>query len=182
MKEIAARDPEDGKRAFDFFQKRIESTPHFQHEFNIPKPLPIDKAPENVQKKAEEIANRRRVLELTFVGYDDRFFEASERIILAANMLTDARVMGPHPLPTHTRSWTILKGPFKHKKARDQLGISKYQRRLKIDTTRDVAERFLEFVKENIHACVAIQVRVHDYIPVEEYFTFSKALENSNEN
>ncbi len=178
---MALRDPGEGRKAFDIFQKRIESSPQFQIEFNKARPLPIDRSSEEVKKRVEEILGRRRVLELTFAGFDDRFFEASERIIMAAKLVPNARVIGPYPLPTRTRKWTILKGPFKHKKARDQLGLSRYQRRLKIDTTRDVADRFLEFLKENMHPVIAIQVRVHDYVPIEEYFTLSKDLEAANE-
>ena len=56
-------------------------------------------------------------------------------------MLPDAVVKGPTPVKTKLKKYTILKGPFKHKKARDQLGIQRYRRKIVIDTTRDVAEK-----------------------------------------
>eukprot|EP00008_Paramoeba_atlantica_P000945 CAMPEP_0201504424 /NCGR_PEP_ID=MMETSP0151_2-20130828/85202_1 /ASSEMBLY_ACC=CAM_ASM_000257 /TAXON_ID=200890 /ORGANISM="Paramoeba atlantica, Strain 621/1 / CCAP 1560/9" /LENGTH=217 /DNA_ID=CAMNT_0047898165 /DNA_START=1162 /DNA_END=1812 /DNA_ORIENTATION=- len=109
--------------------------------------------------KLEEIGQRRRVLELMIQGFDERMFEASERIILAAKMLPDAVVKGPTPVKTKLKKYTILKGPFKHKKARDQLGIQRYRRKIVIDTTRDVAEKFFEFLKENTPSLVAIRVK-----------------------
>jgi ribosomal protein S10 len=70
--------------------------------------------------------------------------------------------------------WTILKGPFKHKKHRDQIGIIRHRHFLSIATSRENADKFLEFLKVNTHPLIAIRVRIHDYIPVTNYYTYNR--------
>ena len=57
--------------------------------------------------------------------------ESCEKIIDTASR-TDSLTMGPIPLPTHKRIYTVLRSPHVNKKAREQFELSSYKRLLDI--------------------------------------------------
>tara|TARA_R110002050_G_scaffold165168_1_gene295502 strand:- start:1263 stop:1508 length:246 start_codon:yes stop_codon:yes gene_type:complete len=73
--------------------------------------------------------------------------------------------------------YTILSGPFKHKKHRDQLEQLRYKRIITIETSRSTATKFLQFLRENMPPVIAINVRRTEYIPIEEMYSFPKHVE-----
>ena len=66
-------------------------------------------------------------------AYDHHVLDQSAMQIIEAVKRTGARVRGPIPLPTRIERYTVLRSPFKHKKARDQFEIRTHKRIIDIE-------------------------------------------------
>lgn len=65
-------------------------------------------------------------------AYDHKLLDASAREIVDTAKRTGAQIAGPVPLPTKVSRWTVLKGPFKDKKSREQFEMRTHKRLLDI--------------------------------------------------
>jgi small subunit ribosomal protein S10 len=65
-------------------------------------------------------------------AYDHTLLDASAAEIVETAQRTGAQVSGPVPLPTRIRRWTVLRGPFIDKKAREQFEMRTHKRLLDI--------------------------------------------------
>ncbi|QDG52636.1 30S ribosomal protein S10 [Persicimonas caeni] len=65
-------------------------------------------------------------------AYDHTLLDASAAEIVETARQTGARISGPVPLPTRVRRWTVLRGPFKDKKSREQFEMRTHKRLLDI--------------------------------------------------
>ncbi|MFP4597290.1 MAG: 30S ribosomal protein S10 [Persicimonas sp.] len=65
-------------------------------------------------------------------AYDHTLLDASAAEIVETAQRTGAQISGPVPLPTRIRRWTVLRGPFKDKKAREQFEMRTHKRLLDI--------------------------------------------------
>jgi small subunit ribosomal protein S10 len=65
-------------------------------------------------------------------AYDYKLLDASAAEIVETATRTGAKVAGPIPLPTKISRWTVLRGPFIDKKAREQFEIRTHKRLLDI--------------------------------------------------
>lgn len=65
-------------------------------------------------------------------AYDHTLLDASAAEIVETAQRTGARISGPIPLPTRVRRWTVLRGPFIDKKAREQFEMRTHKRLLDI--------------------------------------------------
>lgn len=73
---------------------------------------------ESAQKKvAKEAASRVRI---KIRAYDHKIADQSTRTIIDTAERTGARVVGPVPLPTEKKKWTVNRSTFVHKNAREQ--------------------------------------------------------------
>jgi small subunit ribosomal protein S10 len=77
-------------------------------------------------------------------AYDHKLLDASAAEIVDTAKRTGARVAGPIPLPTKISRWTVLRGPFIDKKAREQFEIRTHKRLLDIhDPTQQTLDALM---------------------------------------
>ena len=74
----------------------------------------------------------RQKIRIQLKGYDHRVLDQSAKQIVETAERTGAAVVGPIPLPTHKKIYTVLRSPFVNKKAREQFELSSYKRLLDI--------------------------------------------------
>src|SRR5690606_11222573 len=80
-------------------------------------------------KKARDAKQRIRI---RLKAYDHRILDKSARMIIDTAERTGAVVLGPIPLPTEKKTYTVLKATFKYKDARDQFEMRIHKRLIEI--------------------------------------------------
>ena len=68
-------------------------------------------------------------------SYDYNLVDRSAEKIVKTVKTTGAVVIGPIPLPTNKRKYTVLKSPHVNKKAREQFELCSYKRLLDIHSS-----------------------------------------------
>lgn len=77
--------------------------------------------------KAEQVQLKEK-LRLKIKAYDSKLIENSARQIVEAIKKQGGEVVGPVPLPTEIRRYTVNKSTFVHKKAREQFELRVHKR------------------------------------------------------
>jgi small subunit ribosomal protein S10 len=95
---------------------------------------PVAKATEDKKVTAdnetpEVISNRIRI---KIKAYDHMLIDQSTKTIIEVAARNGAKVVGPVPLPTHTKKYTVLKSTFVHKDSRDQYEMRIHKRLIDI--------------------------------------------------
>lgn len=80
-------------------------------------------------KKADEVTQRIRI---KIRAYDSTVIDESTRTIMDTATRTGASVVGPIPLPTEKRKYTVNRSSFVHKTAREQFEIRVHKRLIDI--------------------------------------------------
>lgn len=107
-----------------------------------------------VKKTDEEEQQRIRI---KILAYDHRIIDQTTRIILETAERSGAKVVGPIPLPTEKRRYTVLSATFKYKDAREQ-----YERRTHkrlIDILSPTARTIDSLMNLNLPAGVDIEIK-----------------------
>ena len=65
-------------------------------------------------------------------AYDNKVIDQSAKQIIDTAVRTGARVSGPTPLPSDKNSYTVIKGPLKHKSSREQFEMRTHKRLIDI--------------------------------------------------
>ena len=73
----------------------------------------------------EEAANRIRI---KIRAYDNRIIDQATKTIVETVNRFDAKVVGPVPLPTEKRKFTVNRSTFVHKDAREQFEMRIHKR------------------------------------------------------
>lgn len=61
-------------------------------------------------------------------AYDNKIIDQSTRTIIDTAERTGAKVVGPVPLPTEKKKWTVNRSTFVHKNAREQFEMWVHKR------------------------------------------------------
>ena len=77
----------------------------------------------------EETQSRIRI---KIKAYDHKIIDQSTKTIIETVDRTGAKVIGPIPLPTDKKKFTVLRSTFVHKDARDQYEMRVHKRLLDI--------------------------------------------------
>ena len=77
----------------------------------------------------EIISNRIRI---KIKAYDHMLIDQSTKTIIDVATRNGAKVVGPVPLPTNTKKYTVLKSTFVHKDSRDQYEMRIHKRLIDI--------------------------------------------------
>jgi small subunit ribosomal protein S10 len=93
------------------------------------KPAKAAKATTKAVKAAEEVRPRLRI---KIRAYDHKIIDTAARQIVDAALRQSAEVLGPVPLPTEFRRYTVNKSTFVHKDARDQFEMRVHRRLIDI--------------------------------------------------
>jgi len=91
-----------------------------------PKAVKAPKAPKVA--KTDDIGKLR----IRVRAYENKVLDASVKQIIDTAMRYDARIMGPVPLPTEIKKYTVNRSTFVHKNAREQFEMRVHKRVLDI--------------------------------------------------
>jgi small subunit ribosomal protein S10 len=80
-------------------------------------------------KKKEEAKNKVR---LKIRSYDHRLIDTSTKQIIDTVVRNGGEVIGPIPLPTEMRKYTVNRSTFVHKNAREQFEMRMHKRLIEI--------------------------------------------------
>lgn len=76
--------------------------------------------------KDKEVAASR--VRIKIRAYDHKIIDQSTRTIIDTAERTGAKVVGPVPLPTEKKKWTVNRSTFVHKNAREQFEMRIHKR------------------------------------------------------
>ena len=68
-------------------------------------------------------------------AYDHKIIDQSTRTIIDTAERSGAHVIGPVPLPTEKKKWTVNRSTFVHKDARDQFEMRTHRRLIDLTET-----------------------------------------------
>ena len=87
------------------------------------------KSQDVVQEGGEKATNRIRI---KIKAYDHMLIDQSTKTIIDVAVRNGASIVGPIPLPTNIRKYTVLKSTFVHKDSRDQYEMRVHKRLIDI--------------------------------------------------
>lgn len=74
----------------------------------------------------------RTRIRIRIMAYDNKVIDKSTKTIIDTARRSGAEVVGPVPLPTHIKKFTLLRSTFVHKDSRDQYEIRTHKRLIDI--------------------------------------------------
>ncbi len=78
--------------------------------------------------KAKEKGEGEVVLRIRVRAYESKILDASVKQIMDTAMRYDASIVGPVPLPTEIKKYTVNRSPFIYKNTREQFEIRVHKR------------------------------------------------------
>ena len=92
----------------------------------------IKKIPVASRQKDEDAEESKQKIRIKIRAYDHKIIDQSTRTIIDTADRTGAKVLGPIPLPTEKKKYTVLKSSFVHKDSREQYEMRIHKRLLDI--------------------------------------------------
>lgn len=86
----------------------------------------------SVKAKEEVKDETQSRIRIKIRAYDHKIIDQSTKTIIETVDRTGAKVIGPIPLPTEKKKFTVLRSTFVHKDARDQYEMRVHKRLLDI--------------------------------------------------
>jgi len=106
-------------------------------------------------KKKEEIKEKLRI---RVRAYDSKLIENSVHQIVEAIKRQGGELIGPIPLPTETKKYTVNRATFVHKKARDQFEMRIHKRLIDImNPQQKIVESLTDL---NLPAGVDVEIKM----------------------
>ena len=97
-------------------------------------------------------------LRLRIRSYDNRLIDSSCKQIIETLRRQDAKIMGPIPLPTEFKRYTVNRSTFVHKKSREQFEMRVHKRL--IDILKPVPKIIESLQDLNLPAGVDIEIKM----------------------
>jgi small subunit ribosomal protein S10 len=97
-------------------------------ETKIKKPKTVKKASPAKEKKADG----QVILRIRVRAYESKILDASVKQIIDTAMRYDATIVGPVPLPTEIKKYTVNRASFIYKNTREQFEIRVHKRLIDI--------------------------------------------------
>jgi small subunit ribosomal protein S10 len=91
-------------------------------------------------------------------SYDHRVIDEASKKILETTLATGAQVIGPVPLPTHVKSFTVLASPHVDKNAQEHYEIRTHKRVL--DIINPTSKTIDSLMHLELPAGVSIQIKM----------------------
>jgi small subunit ribosomal protein S10 len=107
------------------------------------------------QDEAEEIKQKIRI---KIKAYDHKIIDQSTRTIIDTAERTGASVVGPIPLPTEKKKYTVLRSSFVHKDSRSQYEMRIHKRLL--DILNPSAKTIDSLTNLNLPAGVDVEIKM----------------------
>ena len=89
--------------------------------------MATDTAPKTKNAKAAEAAEGSK-LRIRVRAYEHKILDTSVKQIIDTALRFDAKVVGPIPLPTEIKKYTVNRSTFVHKDAREQFEMRTHKR------------------------------------------------------
>ena len=96
---------------------------------NVSAGLASSKVPKKEKKEKEE---GKVVLRIRVRAYESKILDASVKQIIDTAMRYDAKIVGPVPLPTEIKKYTVNRASFIYKNTREQFEIRVHKRLIDI--------------------------------------------------
>lgn len=119
--------------------------------------MAIKKIPISSRQTAEEEEVKQKI-RIKIRAYDHKIIDQSTRTIIETAQRTGAEVLGPIPLPTEKKKYTVLKSSFVHKDARDQYEMRIHKRLL--DILNPTAKTIDSLSSINLPAGVDVEIKM----------------------
>jgi small subunit ribosomal protein S10 len=100
----------------------------------------------------------KQKIRIRLKGYDHRVIDESARRIVEAAERTGAHVVGPVPLPTRIKRWTVRRGAFIDKDSQEHFEMRIHKRI--IDVLDPDAKTIDTLTRLNLPAGVDIEIRI----------------------
>lgn len=111
--------------------------------------------PAKTVEKTEETKARIRI---KILAYDHKIIDQSTRTIIETAQRSGANIVGPVPLPTEKRKFTVNKSTFVHKNSRDQYEMRIHKRLVDIiDPTPKTVDSLMSL---NLPAGVDVEIKM----------------------
>ncbi len=107
------------------------------------------------KEKKEEIKQRIRI---RIRAYDNKIIDSSARQIVETAQRQGAEVVGPIPMPTEIKKYTVNSSTFVHKNSRDQYEMRVHKRL--IDIMSPSAKTIDALMNLNLPAGVDIEIKM----------------------
>lgn len=111
--------------------------------------------PAKKQEKPEETKQRIRI---KILAYDHKIIDQSTRTIIDTAHRSGAQVVGPVPLPTEKRKFTVNKSTFVHKDSRDQYEMRIHKRL--VDILEPTPKTVDSLMSLNLPAGVDVEIKM----------------------
>ncbi len=106
-------------------------------------------------KEKEESQTRIRI---KIRAYDHKIIDQSTKTIIETVERSGAKIVGPIPLPTEKKKFTVLRSTFVHKDARDQYEMRTHKRLL--DIISPTSKTVDSLMNLNLPAGVDIEIKM----------------------
>mgnify|MGYP001056470739 CR=1 FL=1 len=105
----------------------------------------------------EETADKQRI-RIKIKAYDHKVIDQSTKTIIETAKRTGATVIGPIPLPTEKKKYTVMSSTFVHKDSREQYEMRTHKRLLDIiEPTSKTVDALMNL---NLPAGVDIEIKM----------------------
>lgn len=106
--------------------------------------------------KATEVEHQR--IRIKIRAYDNKIIDQSTRTIIETAERTGAKILGPVPLPTEKRKYTVNRSTFVHKNSREQYEMRVHKRLIDIiDPTPKTIDALMSL---NLPAGVDVEIKM----------------------
>lgn len=105
-------------------------------------------------KKTQDVALRIRI---KIRAYDHKIIDQATEKIIATAQRTGAKILGPVPLPTEKRKYTVNRSTFVHKDAREQYEMRIHKRL--IDIVEPSEKTIESLMSLNLPAGVDVEIK-----------------------
>ncbi len=109
------------------------------------------------EKEEKQEENRSRV-RIKVKAYDHKIIDQATKTIMEAIQATGVKIVGPVPLPTEKKIYTVNRSTFVHKDAREQFEMRVHKRLL--DIYEPTAKTIESLSSLNLPAGVDIEVKM----------------------
>ena len=107
-------------------------------------------------EKADDEAKTR--IRLKIRAYDHKVIDQSTRKIIDTADRSGAEIVGPVPLPTEKKKFTVMKSTFVHKDSRDQFEMRIHKRL--IDIFNPTPQTVDDLIQLNLPAGVDVEIKM----------------------
>ncbi len=114
-------------------------------------------AEEKTTKKTKDEDIKQRI-RIKIRAYDNKIIDQSTKTILDTAERTGAQVLGPVPLPTEKRKYTVNRSTFVHKDAREQYEMRVHKRL--IDIVEPTSKTVDSLMSLNLPAGVDVEIKM----------------------
>lgn len=121
-------------------------------------PNPLSRMPKVAPKKEKQVPLVQQKLRIRLAAYDHKVIDSSCKQIIDTVVREGCDIIGPIPLPTAIKKWTVNRSSFIHKDAREQYEMRVHKRL--IDIPNPNAKVIESLSSLNLPAGVDIEIKM----------------------